>query len=217
MTRLSRPQAILTAALTGLAFALFVPLFISGRLGPLDFWWGLTLSVMILCGLALFFNPNGRQAMRTDVRRRTAQKIILGAISAAALYLVFLLGGTLAEQMLPRAGYDIGRVYALKAGVSSGRILLSLILVIGPGEEVFWRGFLQNRLQSVLGGRGSWLATSALYAAAHIGSGNLFLVLAAAAGGLFWGYLYLRFRSILANALSHTLWDVAIFLILPVG
>ncbi|HEX9901931.1 MAG TPA: hypothetical protein VGB72_03625, partial [Acidobacteriota bacterium] len=89
MTRLSGPQAVLTSALTGLAFALFIPLFISGRLGPLDFWWGLTLSVLTLCGLALFFDHDGRRAIWPDVRSRPAQKIILGAISAAALYLIF--------------------------------------------------------------------------------------------------------------------------------
>jgi membrane protease YdiL (CAAX protease family) len=91
------------------------------------------------------------------------------------------------------------------------------VLVIGPGEEVFWRGFLQKRAQSVLGVTAGWLAVSALYAAVHIGSGNLLLVLAAAAGGLFWGYLYFRYGSILVNTVSHTLWDVAIFLLRPVG
>jgi membrane protease YdiL (CAAX protease family) len=217
MTRLSGPQAILTLALTGLAFALFIPLFISGRMGPLDFWWGLTLNVLTLCGLALFFDQDGRGALRSDVRSQPAKKILLGAMSAAALYLVFLIGGALAKQVLPWAGHDIGQVYALKAGVSSGRILLSLVLVIGPGEEVFWRGFLQNKAQSVLGATAGWLGVSALYAAVHIGSGNLLLVLAAAAGGLFWGYLYFRYGSILVNTVSHTLWDVAIFLIRPVG
>jgi membrane protease YdiL (CAAX protease family) len=217
MTRLSGPQAVLTSALTGLAFALFIPLFISGRMGPLDFWWGLTLNVLTLCSLALFFDHHGRETIWSDVRSRPARKIFLGAMSAAALYLVFLIGGVLAKQILPGASHDIGQVYALKAGVSSGRIFLSLLLAIGPGEEVFWRGFLQNKAQSVLGAPGGWLTTSALYAAVHIGSRNVLLVLAAAAGGLFWGYLYLRYRSILVNAVSHTLWDVAIFLIRPVG
>jgi len=45
----------------------------------------------------------------------------------------------------------------------------------------------------------------------------MMLVLAAAAAGLFWGYLYHRFRSVLLNAVSHTLWDLVIFLVLPVA
>ncbi len=43
------------------------------------------------------------------------------------------------------------------------------------------------------------------------------LVLAAAAAGLFWGFLYYRFGSVLLNAVSHTLWDLLIFLILPLA
>jgi len=217
MIRRSIPEWMMTAALASLAVVLFIPLFLSGRLGPFDFWWGLTLSVLALSGLALFLDSRCRETVRLDILSRPARKILWGVVSAAALYLVFVAAGALAEKMFPQAGREIGRVYALKAGVSSGRILLSLLLVIGPGEEVFWRAFLQGRAQTLWGGRSGWLAASALYSAVHLGSGNPLLVGAAAVGGLFWGYLYLRYRSILLNAVSHTLWDVLIFLIRPVG
>ena len=212
------PQAILTAALAGLAFILFVPLFLFSRLGPLDFWWSLTLNVLTLSGLALIFDGDCRATVRSDVLIRPLPKVLKGAISAVALYLVFVAAGALARQILPwRAGQDIGRVYALKAGLSSSRIFFSLLLVIGPGEEIFWRAFLQNRAQAYWGRRPGWLAASALYTAVHLGSGNPLLLGAAAVGGLFWGYLYLRCRSIVLNAVSHTLWDLVIFLIRPVG
>ena len=41
------------------------------------------------------------------------------------------------------------------------------------------------------------------------------LLLAALVCGVFWGWLYIRFDSILLNAVSHTAWDVAVFLIFP--
>jgi hypothetical protein len=41
------------------------------------------------------------------------------------------------------------------------------------------------------------------------------LVLAAAVCGLFWGVLYLRTGSILLVAVSHTLWDIAVFVLFP--
>ena len=92
-----------------------------------------------------------------------------------------------------------------------------MALVIGPGEELFWRGFLQRRLQAQAGpGRGLVLATL-LYAAVHIASSNPILVLAAFVCGLFWGLLYLRYQSMLLNMLSHLIWDLAIFLLLPVS
>jgi len=211
------PGWMLTAALAGLAFVLFVPLFLFDRLGPLDFWWGLTFNVLALACLALLFDGRCRERVRSDILSRPARKILGGALTAAVLYLFFVGAGALAEKIFPQAGGAIGRVYALKAGVTSGRIFFSLLLVIGPGEEIFWRAFLQDRAQALWGERSGWLAASALYTAVHLGSGNPFLVAAAAVGGLFWGYLYLRYRSILLNAVSHTLWDVVIFLVRPVG
>ena len=41
------------------------------------------------------------------------------------------------------------------------------------------------------------------------------LVLAAAVCGLFWGYLYMRTGSALLVVVSHTVWDIAVFLIVP--
>ena len=32
---------------------------------------------------------------------------------------------------------------------------------------------------------------------------------------LFWGWLYLRFRSPVLNIVSHTLWDLAVFVVFP--
>jgi membrane protease YdiL (CAAX protease family) len=217
MTRLATARSIPAAGLAGLAALLFIPLFGLGRLGPLDFWWGLSSSILLLAALAVFFDQDLRKAIRSDIRTATAKKIILGLASAAALYLLFALGGELARIVFSSAGTAIRRVYAFKAGFSSGRIFLLMLLVIGPGEEIFWRGFLQSRWQAGLGGSKGWLAASALYAAVHAGSGNFILVLAAAAGGLFWGWLFSRYRSIFLNTTSHIIWDVAIFLIRPLA
>jgi membrane protease YdiL (CAAX protease family) len=41
------------------------------------------------------------------------------------------------------------------------------------------------------------------------------LILAALIAGLFWGFMYYRYRSLLANVVSHTVWDVAVFLVFP--
>jgi hypothetical protein len=90
-----------------------------------------------------------------------------------------------------------------------------MVLVIGPGEEVFWRGYLQRHLQDRWGNVPGFLAATALYALVHAGSGNPMLVLAAAVCGLFWGYLYLRSKSILLVLISHTIWDVAVFILFP--
>ena len=92
-----------------------------------------------------------------------------------------------------------------------------MMFVIGPGEELFWRGFLQRRLQGLLGRRIGWLLATGIYASIHLATGNPILVLAAGVCGAFWGWLYLRYRSMLLNAVSHTVWDIIIFILLPLG
>lgn len=92
---------------------------------------------------------------------------------------------------------------------------LLILLLIGPGEEFFWRGFIQRRWQNRFGPLAGWVLASALYSLVHLGSGNVMLVLAALVCGLFWGGLYLRCRSLLSVAVSHALWDILIFVLFP--
>jgi len=95
------------------------------------------------------------------------------------------------------------------------RIAALMIFIIGPGEELFWRSFLQRRLQNKSGKYSGFILATGIYTLVHIGSGNVMLVLAAGVCGLFWGYLYLRYGSVTLNIVSHTLWDVTVFLWLP--
>lgn len=198
-----------------LAAALFVPLFIFRSTGPLDFWTSFSLSVVFLSALALGVDRGYFGYLREDVRVRPMIKVGLGVLSALVLYLVFLGGNSVVRSFYPGAPHSIGGIYALGNGVSRVRIVLLLLFFIGPGEELFWRGYLQRAWQSRFSPTMGWLLTSLLYAAVHAGSGNPVLVLAAAVCGLFWGALFLRFRSPLMLCVSHALWDILVFIVLP--
>jgi hypothetical protein len=152
-----------------------------------------------------------------DWKDGLAQKIGLGLLSALVLYGIFWAGNAVSRAVFPAAAKDIGAVYGFKQDASIIRIGLLIVFVIGPGEEFFWRGFLQRRWQKRLGLLSGWLLAAGFYALIHIGSGNLMLVLSALVCGLYWGALYTRFRSALLVAVSHTLWDLLIFVIFPLG
>lgn len=204
-------------AVAAAAVLLFVPLFIFRAAGPLDFWWWMSLNIVLAVGLGAALDRTYVPSLRNDIRTGARRKVFLGLFAAAALYAVFFAGNYLSRLILPFAGTGIGAVYAFKSTASLGRIVPLMALLIGPGEEVFWRGFLQRRWQSRFGpGRGYLLAT-ALYAGVHAGSGNAMLVLAAAVCGLFWGFLYRRTGSVLLAAASHTVWDLAVFVVFPFG
>jgi membrane protease YdiL (CAAX protease family) len=213
--RPKRPAASLSLAVALLAVCLFVPLFRFRGLGPLDFWAGFGLSIVVLTGLALGLDSSFPLFLLEDSRSRPLFKAGLGLVSAMGLYALFLGGNLALRWLLPSAGGDIGRVYGFRAGSSALRITLLLAFLIGPGEEIFWRGYLQRAWQARFGAVPGYLLAAALYAGVHLGSGNPVLVLAAAAGGLFWGFLFLRFRSPLMLVVSHTAWDLAAFVLIP--
>lgn len=199
------------------AVLLFVPLFIFRAAGPLDFWWWMSLNIVLVIGLGAAIDRAYLPALRIDLRTGAGGKILVGLLSAAALYALFFAGNFLSRLVLPFAGEGIGAVYAFKSTASLARIVPLMVLLIGPGEEMFWRGFLQRRWQERFGARRGFFLTTALYAGVHAGSGNVMLVLAATVCGLFWGTLYRRTGSILLVAVSHTAWDLAVFVAFPFG
>lgn len=207
------PRAVGAAGLV--AAALFIALFRFRRLGPLDLWAWLALNVIIVVALALVIDRGYLRRLADDLRADPLRKIALGAASAAALYAVFAVGRIVALRLIPFAGSGIWKVYAFKEGVPLLRIILLIALVIGPGEELFWRGFFQDRTAATTKPIFGLMLAALLYTTVHLASGNLMLVLAAAVCGAFWGWLYLRFRSPLLNVVSHTLWDLAVFVVFP--
>lgn len=211
----SRPDQRLVGAVGALAAILFIALFRLRRLGPLDFWAWLALNIIIVVALAFLIDSSYTQRIRQDLSSGLLRKAALGVVSAAALYALFAVGRIVALRIFPFAGAGIDNVYALRAGVPVLRVAALIGLVIGPGEELFWRGFFQERTGATTSRSYGFALTALLYTAVHLASGNMMLVLAAAVCGVFWGWLYLRFRSPVLNIVSHTLWDLLVFVIFP--
>ena len=91
-----------------------------------------------------------------------------------------------------------------------------LLFPIGPGEELYWRGFLQERLMLKYGSFRGWLLGAFFYAFVHIWSFNFMLIGAAAVAGAFWGLLYWRWQHLAPVVVSHSLWSAFIFAVAPV-
>ncbi|MFH1852260.1 MAG: type II CAAX endopeptidase family protein [Candidatus Neomarinimicrobiota bacterium] len=205
----------MTIIISLLAVVLFSTLFLVNGIGGFDFWWWMAANLVLLITLVACFFSEWRKALRSDLTTAVGRKIALGLLSALALYLVFAIGNILLRRLLPVSGSDIGEIYQYRSTAGTLRIGLLMLFIIGPGEELFWRGFIQDRLQIRLGRPAGFLAGVFFYTVIHLGTGNPVLMLAAAVCGLFWGYFYYRTGSLLLNCVSHTAWDLAVFLIFP--
>lgn len=173
-----------------------------------NFWVKIGLTVSAVCAYALACD-------RPAVRLRWGS-VMTGLALAAVLYAVFFAGNALAPLVIPDAQRQVGGIYGMGEGSPRAAILLLLLLVTGPGEEIFWRGFLQEQLQRRIGSFRGFVVSTAVYTGVHVFSLNPMLMLAALVAGAFWGAYYLWKRDLAALMISHAVWSAVIFAVLPI-
>lgn len=171
------------------------------------FWYIFSGSILVLITFAMF-----QEAVDDEVA--LFKYISLGVISGLLIYLLFWLGFQVIDIFNLPFEKSIKKLYRWFAP-SQFWHYLALILVAAPGEELFWRGFIQKRLMRYFGPVASIFVGAILYASAHIYSGTFILMLAAFVSGLIWGALYLWKKSMPLVIVSHIIFDIMIFLILP--
>jgi uncharacterized protein len=171
------------------------------------FWYMFTATMLLLISYSI---------IKEDVDDAVALSIYLtyGVISGLVLYLLFWTGDFLFNLLQIPIQADISRLYKLFSPTLFWHYL-SLMLIAVPGEEIFWRGFIQKRLLHYMGQRWSVIVSSLMYASVSLYSGEWILVLAAVISGLFWGSLYIWKRSIPLVIVSHLVFDLFIFILFP--
>jgi uncharacterized protein len=171
------------------------------------FWYIFTGSLLFLITYAMF-----QEAV--DDEASFFKYLTIGTVSGLILYLVFWMGIQAFDLLNLPFGNSVNKLYRWFAPELFWQYL-ALILVAAPGEELFWRGFVQKRLLHYFGPFMSIFIGALLYASVHIYSGTLILMLAAFLSGLMWGALYLWKRSMPLVIVSHIVFDIMIFIILP--
>lgn len=144
-----------------------------------------------------------------------ARHVPLGLAVAAGLYAIFQVGDRMARRMVPGGRGQIREIYELRRLRPPEEIAARLALVIGPAEELFWRGWLQRRLAARYGSISGALAAATAYGGAHLVTGNTTLIGAAAMAGVYWSALAAAGVPMAALIVSHMAWDIWIFLIAP--
>ena len=208
-------QLIKPFAITALAVLMFSPMFVLRQVGPIDFWWWMTINLSVLLLISIVTDWEYPYLLAKDLTNNTWKKIGIGLLSAFILYLVFFVGNYLSRKWFNFASTGIEGVYNFKGDAAGIRIAILMLLVIGPGEELFWRGYLQRKFAGKYGKWAGLIIALVLYTGVHIFTGNFMLIMAALICGLFWGWMYLKHESMLINVISHTVWDIVVFLVLP--
>ncbi len=175
------------------------------------FWIKIGFSAACLALIAIRLQPQLVKSLRPDCKA-----LIQGVVSAVILWGIFWCGKQVSTLLFPFAGGQIGAIYGKGAGFSRWGVFFLLLLVTGPAEEIYWRGFLQQNLMARYGAVRGWLAATAVYALVHIWSFNFMLIGAAAVAGAFWGLCYWRWGRLAPVVISHSLWSAFVFSVVPI-
>ena len=117
-------------------------------------------------------------------------------------------------RLSPAAATDAARLYASFRALPPAIASLALLPVI-TGEELVWRGLVQTELVRRLGRWTGVVLAALAYALAHAPLGSPLLVAAALLCGMVWGTLRAATASLVPSLLAHLVWDILVFLVLP--
>lgn len=186
--------------------------------GLTNFWLTMAFSAVVLTTLAVSFTPDLKELLKIE---KPLMQVVGGVLLAFALWGIFWIGDKVSSWMFGFARPEVDAVYAMKTGMPSWLIAVLLLVLIGPAEEFFWRGYVQRSFGSLFSGKHAldmaFLVTVAIYALVHIWSFNFMLVMAALVAGAVWGLIY-RFcpKALPALIISHALWDALVFVVFPI-
>lgn len=195
----------------GVAAALWFVMFSPWTAPKLNFWYAMTFSAVVLTTLATVFCREWMRDVRFSLR-----EVAAGLGIAFVLWWVFWTGDKLSGLLFSFERPQVEMIYAMKHDTPDVVIALLLLLLIGPAEEIFWRGFVQRRMMQKWGMNVGFLVATACYTAVHIPSLNFMLIMAALVVGFCWGLIYRLFpRHLAALIVSHAVWDACAFVIFP--
>ena len=143
--------------------------------------------------------------------------MIAGAALAAVLWGIFWTGDKVSSMLFDFARPQVDLIYGMKEGESPWLLSVLMVFLIGPAEEIFWRGYVQRTLSARWGADAGFALSALLYSLVHVGSCNFMLVMAALVAGVVWGAVYRFFpEHFTAVIVSHALWDAAVFIWFPI-
>ncbi|WP_204524735.1 CPBP family intramembrane glutamic endopeptidase [Litchfieldia alkalitelluris] len=173
-----------------------------------SFWIVFVFSYSVLTYIGIKFGDLRYQGNFSNI-------ILLGVLSGIALYFLFFLGKNLTSMLSSELLAELNSLYKYVQPTATWHYLFLFFLII-PGEEIFWRGFIQTSLLKLLKRKHEAIVISAgFYATANLFSGSIMFIFATFISGLLWGYLYQLKQNIILNVLSHTIFNVLLLILFP--
>lgn len=173
------------------------------------FWYIYTAAALFFISISIISEP-------IDDQQNTNRFMLYGVVSGVVLYALFVAGYALLKLLPVSAEEHVSSIYALFSPVFIWHYIV-LVLILIPGEELFFRGFIQKRLGRYINKWAAMVIAALFYASVFVFSGEWLWMAAALCGGLFWGSLYIWRKSIPLLIISHLIFDLLFVIFLPLA
>lgn len=173
------------------------------------FWYMYTFSILVLMSIAMLYT-------KILDEMPTWKSLIYGIVFGGLIYGLIAGGFQLMHGSPLPVEKSVRSFLNTYAPTSIWHYLLLMFLIV-PGEEIFWRGFVQQELKKYVSGKWTIFLSSALFALAIGISGFWLGALAGFAAGLVLGGLYEWKRSMPLLIITHLVMIVLLFLIAPLA
>lgn len=127
-----------------LAAVLWTVMFSPWTAPAVNFWWMMTGSALTLSVFATLFSPGWWREVKWSI-----SNVLLGVGIAVALWMIFWVGDKVSTWMFDFARPQVDSIYGMKEGESPWLLAALMLVLIGPAEEIFWRGYVQRTLPNV--------------------------------------------------------------------
>lgn len=195
-----------------LAAVLWTIMFSPWTAPHVNFWVMMTCSGAALTLYSTWAAPGWWKDVRLGV-----SDVLLGILLAAVLWGIFWLGEFFSTLLFDFARPQVDSIYGMKEGENPWILSLLMLLIIGPAEEIFWRGYIQKNLSARWNPDMGFIVTTLIYGLVHLPKFNFMLIMAAMVAGFIWGLAYRFFPKRLGTIIiSHALWDCAVFIWFPI-
>lgn len=180
----------------------------------------LVIAVFILVPFAWYYFVNNLKfkeiLKRIKLVTKNIDKAFLWGLLAAIIifFIIFVI-----EFVLIQMGYkpqDLSNIPDIQR-LFSWPVLFFLVAIQPIGEEIFFRGFLFEKIEHFGGGIVAIFITAFLFGLAHMSYGKIFPVLMPMVMGIVLGYIVFRTKNLYSSIIAHIIFNVTSLSLAYVG
>jgi len=162
----------------------------------------------------LLVNRCGIREMLYNLKLRSEgidTAFLWGILAAVVMFVIVMIIGYL----LVVLGFDQGDLSNIEdiAGNLSITSMIVIIVFQSVGEEIFFRGFLLEKIESFSGSNMAIFATAILFGLAHMSYGKMYPVLMPMIMGLLLGFVVVKTRNLYAAITAHMVFNFTSFIL----